>query len=134
MNVQHLYRTAVVGLLLANAAWFFIPWIEFYEKNSISVLFFLGKGAIFEDSILWVVNCVIFSLYLCGYAGLFFFSRIARMAFIMVLLLGGLWIAANGIAIQSPYEAVLGYFLTLADGWIIGISFVPGINQRFIKK
>lgn len=133
MKLDIAYRACVVALLLGQLLWFLFPWESLYGEQSVAALLFYGADSMLGERALNVISYSIFALYLMAYAGMYFFMRWARRFLLALLLLGGLWIPVNGVAIQSGYEAMLGYFLTLGDGCLVGISFFSGVSQRFAR-
>ncbi|TWT18313.1 hypothetical protein [Luteimonas wenzhouensis] len=134
MKLDIAYRACVVALLIGQLLWFLFPWASLYGEQSVAALLFYGADSILGEQALNVASHFIFALYLVTYAGMYFFMRWARNFLLVLLLLGGLWIPVNGIAVQSGYEAMLGYFLTLGDGFLIGISFFSRVSQGFSRS
>jgi hypothetical protein len=134
MKLDVAYRGVVVALLLGHLLWFFFPWGILYGEDSVAALLFYGAGSMLEERILNVASYFLFALYLAAYAGMYFFIRWARGLFLALLLLAGLWISVNGVAVQSGYEAMIGYFLTLGDGFLVAASFFSGVSQRFVRS
>lgn len=133
MKLDIAYRTCVVVLLLGQVLWFLFPWGSLYSERSVAALLFHGADSMLGEHALNVASYFILVLYLMAYAGMYFFMRWARWFLLALLLLGGLWIPVYGVAVQSGYEAMLGYFLTLGDGFLVGISFFSGVSQRFAR-
>ncbi len=98
-----------------------------------AALLFYGADSLLDESFLNAISYGLLALYVLTYAGLYFFLRWARGIFLALALLGGLWIPVYGVAVQSGYEAMLGYFLTLGDGFLLGLAFFSKVSQRFAK-
>lgn len=125
------YRSLVVGLLIVQIVWFLFPWGVTYQNGTIAALAWFGVGSLVEPRVAIAYSTVLFFAYIGVYLGMFFYLRIARAAFVAVAVLGGLVIPVFGISVQSGYEGALGYFATLGDGLLIGLSYFSESRLRF---
>jgi len=128
-----IYRVLLTFLLALLLISFFFPWGFAYRNGSIAALGWLGVNAmISDDSIIFSSNFLTVA-YACIYLGMIFYRRWARTALVAISLLGGIAIPLFGISVQSGYEAMIGYFMTLGDGFIMAISFFSDPREKFSR-
>lgn len=128
-----IYRLFIFSLIFLLLFSFFFPWGFFYRGGSISALYWLGEDSLVSDrSIIFVSNLLAISYFLI-YLGMIFYRNWARIALVAVSLVGGIAIPLYGISVQSGFEAMIGYFITLGDGAVISISFFSSLGSKFSK-
>ncbi len=132
--MEKFYRGILVILLLLQVLWFFTPWGSFYINDSNAALYWLGMNSLIDTHSIIIISNIVTVLYLVAYLGLIFFKKWARTTFIVVSIAGGISISLYGISVQSNYEAMLSYFMSLGDGFIIAISYFTNIDTRFSGK
>ncbi len=131
--MKTLYRCLIIVLIFFQIVWFCIPWVISYDAHSINLLSSAGYGSLVGYKIIEVFSYLFTFLYLCCCIGLFFFFKLARTAYFILLLFGGLAIFFYGTSVQVNFEASLGYFMTLADGVILSMSYLSTISKEFDK-
>lgn len=130
-KMEKIYRVIIVLQVLIQLAWFYIPWGFAYSNGADSALLWLGKNAYISDQIIIIISNSVTALYLGAYLGLFFFQGWARHLLLLISLFGGLSIVLYGLSIQSSYESMLGYFMTLGDGFIIALAYFSSLSSKF---
>ncbi|MCW8194178.1 hypothetical protein F6455_05220 [Proteobacteria bacterium 005FR1] len=131
--MEKFYRTVLVGLILLQLAWFYIPWGFAYSHGAHAALVWVGANSILDGQTIVLISSVLTFTYVTIYLGLIFFQRWARLLLLFITLGGGLAIPLYGISVESGYEALLGYFLTLGEGLVIGLSFFSSVSRKFAK-
>lgn len=129
--MQIFYRSIVLGLLVLQASWFFIPWGFAYENGAEAALSWLGANSLISHQVTIIISNIVTAIYIVTYFGLIFFQNWARNSLLLISIIGGVSISLYGLSIQSGYEAMLSYFMTLGDGVIIAISYFTSINLKF---
>jgi len=129
-----IYRAALIFLLASLLISFFLPWEFAYSNGSIAALVWLGKNAMIGDKAIIFCSNFFTIAYVAAYLGMIFYKRWARMTLVAISFLGGLAIPLYGMSVQSGYEALIGYFATLGDGFIIALAFFSGLNSKFSKS
>jgi hypothetical protein len=133
MKSDTIFRVFVAVLLIGQLLYFIFPWQSLYSEGSSAALLFYGADSVLEESVLGIIGYAILALYVVTYVGLYFFMRWARQVLLALALLGGLWIPMYGVAVQSGYESMVSYLLSLGDGFLIGVAFYSKVGQRFAK-
>ena len=125
------YRSTILAVLSMQILWFFVPWGFAYDENSLVTLTYLGSNAFVETGvIIWTSNILTIG-YIFSYTGMFFFKSWARRLFLSIALIGGIGILLYGLSIASAPEAMLGYFITLGDGFIIALAYFTPNSKKF---
>lgn len=65
--------------------------------------------------------------------GLFFYSSIARVGFVVFYAINSVATLFYGMQVYLPYENFLLNLLGLADGAILAIMYLTSVNSKFIK-
>lgn len=131
--MEWMYRSLVLLLLVLQLVWFFFPWGLGYDSESVSAMYWIGHDSIVSARVATILSYVFGFVYVAACVGLIYFIRLARFAYLVALVLGGAVVLLCGISVQSAYEASLGYFLTLGDGFVLALSYFTSINRNFAK-
>lgn len=135
MSVRSIYRGIISSLLLFQLMWFFLPWDFAYHSGAKEALFWLGANSVIESSkVIYTYSNVITIIYLASYIGLFFFIPMCRPIFMILVVIGGLTIPLFGFSVESGYEAMLGYFMTIGDGLILCMIYFTPLAECFTKR
>lgn len=129
--MERLYRVVVAFLFIVQLVWFFGPWGLAYDQESIAALVWLGYGAILSEQTIGFISYVVVFLYSLAYIGLFYFYRPARTIYLLLIIVNGLFMPAYGLLVQSGFENMLIYFITIGDGFIIAMAYFTNISKRF---
>lgn len=127
------YRLVLILLLVLLLTSFFLPWGFAYGNGSIAALGWLGVNSMIGEKAIIVSSNIIMVVYACAYLGMIFYKKWARTLLTTTAFLGGFAIPLYGMSVQSGYEAMLGYFATLGDGFIIAVSFFSELRYKFSK-
>lgn len=125
------FRAAVLIMLVMQFVWFFAPWGVTYENGAEEAMVWAGINSYVSTNASIFVSDSVAMLYVVAYVGLLFFRPWARGLFVAVCAFSGLSVFLNGLSIQSNYEAALSYFMTLADGAIIALSYCSIVRDGF---
>lgn len=125
------YRTIVVFLVLLQLVWFFTPWGFAYQNGADSALYWLGFNGVLSSKFVIKLSVGMTLLYLFAYAGVFFFQNWARSLLLGLSCVGGLLIPFYGISVQSGLEAMLGFFVSVSEGAVLGIVYFSEIRKKF---
>ncbi|WP_445358550.1 hypothetical protein [Microbulbifer sp. ANSA005] len=130
-----LFRILVVaGALLAIVFWS-MPFIDYMwlSNDELQILDLGGFGSKLPQSEAYYWFTLL--LWLVISAGLYFYKKNARTAFVVCLIVftfAGLFAGLfDGIMVLSPIEAALSSIITLSDGAIIAIMYFTSVNAKF---
>ena len=128
---MNFFRSIILLLLVVLLSSFFFSWDWTYgDTNSIAKTW-LGAGSILNGALATGLGIALFVAYSLAYTGMFFYARWARALLIGVSIVGGVSISLYGISVESGVEAMLGFFATLGDGFVIGLSYFSRHSARF---
>ncbi len=132
MNIEKLYKTLILVLILIQLLWFFIPWQFAYPDESINALMWLGANSIIESRNFIVIYSVgIVALYILSYIGLLFYIPTAKTLYCILVLGSGFAGPFLGLSVQSGYESLLGYYITIGDGIVLCMILFTSIALKF---
>lgn len=129
--MEKYFRPLLVLQVTLQMAWFFIPWNFAYGERAGMALSWVGSNSILSETVIIYISNILTALYLIIYIGLFFYQNWARVLLLVISLLGGLCISLYGISVLSSYEGMLGYFITLIDGFLIATAYLTSISSKF---
>lgn len=129
--MERLFRILLIFQLLLLTVFFFVPWGFAYGADAEMALTWQGFNALVDEKAIYFSNQLASILYVVSYVGLFFFKNWARMLLLFVSVVGGVCISLYGVSIQSGFESMISYFMTLIDGALIVMSFLTSVHIRF---
>lgn len=131
--MKKLFRWIVVGQLALLITWYFTPWGFAYSGYE-TVLLLNGADSRFDISTLLTLSSISTACYFITYVGLLFFRAWARLALPVMSLIGFLLTPFYGLSVQSGYESMIGYLLTLGDGFLLCSVYFTNMRESFIKN
>jgi hypothetical protein len=132
--MQAIYRLVVMFQLILLVLSYFFPWGFAYGNGSDEALQWKGVNSLINLDAIIIYSILISILYAICYVGLLLFQRWARVLLVFISIFGGVAIFFQGISVASNYEGMIGFYASLADGFIIALSFFSEIKQRFNKR
>lgn len=63
IKVENFYRCFVIGIVILQLAWFFIPWGFAYDENSIKAIYWLGYSSVFESKSIVIISYIFLLVY-----------------------------------------------------------------------
>lgn len=127
------YRAILAALFVLLSVSYFFPWKLAYGSDSLA-LTWLGASSTLSHPTIDILSTIFTVAYAASYIGLAFFFRWSRALLLILTILGGLFIALFGISVQSSYEGMLGFFSTIGDGFLIGITFFSDLRVKFSQE
>lgn len=128
------FRTLVIVALVCHALVVFaLPKLQFlFSSDSLELMKYGGHGARLAMN-----HPVLAALYLLpfpAFVGLYLFQNWGRyllLGFFAIVLLGSFFF---GVSISGPPETFFGDLALLADGAILGLSFLSSAKDAFAKR
>lgn len=127
-------KTFVLFVLFALTLQLFLflfPWRFVYSELGLEALSFLGIDALIHPNFIWKISILFTGAYFISYIGLLFFKSWARIFFVALSIIGGIGISLYGINVQSSFESMVGYFISIVDGFIIALAFFSPVSEKF---
>jgi len=134
MKVVGVFRSALIIVVLGQLAWVFAPWEQLYGDNIIAVSLVSHAEPFVPRRAVEFFTYVSFLGYLAACVGMFSYRAWARSLFLVMLAINAAWSVVAGLHVQSGYEAMFGYVLTVMDGLIVGLSFYSDVANRFSRS
>lgn len=135
MALDKFYRYIIILLIILQVTWFFVPWGFAYHDGAMESLVWLGANSLIgsRDFIILYSNAITI-LYIVSYIGLFFFSAIFRAVFMSLVIGGGLAVPLFGLRVESGYESMLSYFMSIGDGVVLSMIYFSDIKKLFRRR
>ena len=132
--MEKLFRSLIIINAVLSTLFWSMPLIDYMwlSNDQIYLLDQAGFGAFIPNSIF--VYWLTLSVWLALFLGLFFYIKVARTGYVIMAFVTFVISFFYGIQVMSPYEAALGYVITLNDGGIIAIAYLTSIGVNFEKS
>ena len=132
--MESIFRILVVGGALLAIVFWAIPYFDYMwlSNEEMQILDLGGFGSKLPASDLYYWVTLI--LWLVISAGLYFYINIARVAFVVCMVLFTVIGLFDGILILSALEATLSTIITLSDGALIVLMYFTSIADKFSKN
>lgn len=134
MNKRRLigfYRRIIGFLLLLEILWIFFP-LGWHNREITEGAFeWMGAGSILPYRISAIVSDLFTVLFFVAYIGLWFLKAWARLLFLILCLVGAVFLPLYGLSVLTGYESMIGYIITLGDGFILCLSYMSPLRKLF---
>ena len=132
-NLVAAFRGLVLLYATCYVAYYFLPYVEgvYFLQDWAELLAMQGAGALLVPPP--VVYFLMGGIALAVSFGLFSFSPQARFVFAAMLAFTLVLSAIGGVSVGGPLSAVVGGAMTLAQGAVVALSYLPPLSRRFRK-
>ncbi len=130
MDVKIIYRFCIILGTVTYTAYFFLPYTYGYlDSDTGNLLSYSGYGAMFQGNA--VIEYIIFTAWLMCALGMFFFYKIARTAFVFLLVSTTALVPLFGASVETAGGTLLLDITNITDGFILALAFFSPIRNEF---
>ena len=129
--MKKLFIYLVTATLILYVLWFAMPffWHVLYDNEIVNLLSWGGYRGYLNVSgpIPYITGIV----YVIALIGLLLFKKWARLLFVISLGFSVVTTPLWGMSVETGYEALIGYLMTLCDGVILAVCYLTSLNDDF---
>ncbi len=132
----NLYRYLIVISVLLYVIFWLLPYFDYIWLNQeeLSLASYNNFSSYINHGIMKSLSWVVFFVWMFIYLGLFFFIKIARSLFFMILIVENtIFNLLFGFSILPPISSFIGSFLGTIDGFVLAILYLTSVNKKFEK-
>ncbi len=132
--MERIYRILILLSTAAYILWFFQPYNspEFVGEEAIRILGAEGYGGSdFLLNISPVMGWVLLLGFILAAVGMVFYISAARASFVLLLAISIVLRLFTGLSVQTSINAALLYFINIADGVIVFMSYFSSVADNY---
>lgn len=130
-KLMGLYRWIIGFILLLEILWIFFPFGLHHRGITEGAFEWIGAGSILPYRISAIVSDLFTVLFFVSYIGLWYLKSWARLLFLILCLVGAVFLPLYGLSVLSGYESMIGYLITLGDGFVLCLSYMSPLRKFF---
>lgn len=132
-NLLHLYKFVIAFLILLELLWLFLPFSWAYKGGLEDALEWIGSGSILPYRVSMIASDLFTLLLFVAYIGMLYLKHWARRLFLTLCLVGAFLFPLYGLSVLSGYESMIGYLITLGDGFVLCLSYTSPLRKYFVR-
>jgi hypothetical protein len=130
MQLATIFRSTLVVGVIAYTAYWFLPYSYGYlDAEAGSLLSYAGYGAIYSGN--EIIDSAVFWAWILSAIGMFFFRRIARSVFVLILIASTVSVPLYGLSVETAGGAMLLDVAHIADGIAVALAYFSPVKDRF---
>ncbi len=132
--MKKIFRSVVVLNIVLYVSWFLFPYTYSYwvSEMSMNVLNASGLESFFIGPL--YIYWVFFSLTLLALIGLFFFKRLSRQLFVLIIIINLSLQSFSGMSVYTGIESLLLNVINMADGALLVMMYLTSISNEFVPS
>ena len=130
MKLETVYRAAIISGALAYILFWFMPYTYGYFDGEIqAILSYTGYASIisFNETTGWLL----FFMFLACSFGMFFYRKIFRTAFLMLIIFTTTLIPLLGLAVMTSVDTLFINITNIMDGVALAMAYFSPIKDKF---
>lgn len=125
------FQKLVLGIAALYVIYILIPftWHYIYSEEILNALAWNGYGGLINSYGLVPYFFAVF--FLVSLLGIYKFKRWARSCFTAYVFASGISLPFWGLTVIGGVDGTISYFITLASGFILALSYFSSVNEEF---
>lgn len=130
MQLTKVFRIALVVGSVAYAVYWFLPYSYGYlDSETGYLLSYAGYGAMYSGN--EFIDIAIFMAWLISAFGMFFFRKVARSIFLILVVTNIVAVPLYGISVETAGGAMMLDVAHIADGMVLALAYFSPVKDRF---
>lgn len=129
--MKYFFQKLVLSMAVAYLIFVFIPyaWGYIYREEILNALAWNGYGGLINPY--GVVPYFFAAFFLVSLFGLYKFKSWARSCFVVYVIASAISLPFWGLAVIGNIDGIISYFITVASGFILALSYFSSLNEEF---
>lgn len=133
VKLQQIFRGLVLISIVLFIFFWLLPFLNLnFSEDEKNILAWYGYGSYIPESNL--INWGLFAVWLFLSIGIFFFNRLARSGYLLLIIITTILSFFWGFRILTPLEAGLSSLISMLDGALLCFMYLTKLNEKFISK